>query len=152
MNATSNLRQHTRQILEAVGWHADRAVNTALWESELAADGFPPLHSAALRFLAEFGGLTVPHGGAGITRAREAFTLVPTECSGEADRFIEWGEHIGRDIAPIGELAGGTCALAFLGIDEQEELYVVVDRLATFGCMPQALDHLVLGYMPGDID
>jgi hypothetical protein len=152
MNDLGNLRQQTRQVLQAVGWHANRAVDIAQWEAELATDGFPPLHSAALRFLTEFGGLVVPAGGAGVTRARESITLVPTECNGEADRFIEWGQHLGRDIAPIGELAGETCACAFLGIDEQERVYVVVNRLATFGHLPQAIDHLVLGYMPYDID
>ncbi|MCO1595547.1 SUKH-3 domain-containing protein [Micromonospora sp. RHAY321] len=151
MNAPSDLQQQTRRILEKVGWHAGRTVSTTRWESELAADGFPPLHAVALQFLSEFGGLLLPGGGAGVTRAREPITLVPTECSGEADRFIEWGMHIGRDIAPIGELASGTCACSFLGIDEQAEIYVVVDVLATFGQMPQALDHLVLGYMPRDI-
>ncbi|GAA0221870.1 hypothetical protein GCM10009539_03820 [Cryptosporangium japonicum] len=109
------------------------------------------MHSIALQFLSEFGGLTVPDGGAGVTRAREPITLVPTECCGEADRFIEWGRQIGRDIAPIGELASGTCACAFLGIDEQAEIYVVDGVLATFGQMPQALDELVLGYMPRKI-
>ncbi|GAB1645325.1 SUKH-3 domain-containing protein [Krasilnikovia sp. MM14-A1259] len=151
MDDPNGLRQQTRKVLEAAGWHPDRAVDTARWEAELAADGFPPLHSIALRFLAEFGGIDVPAGGLGVTRAREPFTLEPTECAGEADRFIEWGRSIGRDIAPVGELAGGTCASAFLGIDDHAELYVVVDRLATFGLMPQAMDRLVLGYMPRNI-
>ncbi|WP_344506035.1 SUKH-3 domain-containing protein [Dactylosporangium maewongense] len=65
---------------------------------------------------------------------------------------IAWGEHIGRSIAPVGELAGNTCACAWLGMDEHEEVYVVVDELATFGRMPQAMDHLVLGYMPRRIN
>ena len=151
MNAPSAPQQQTRRILESVGWHANRAVSTTRWESELAADRFPPMHSVALQFLCEFGGLTIPDGGAGVTRAREPITLLPTECSGEADRFIEWSMHIGRGIAPIGELASGTCACAFLGIDEHAEIYVVDDALATFGQMPQALDQLVLGYMPRKI-
>jgi hypothetical protein len=48
-------------------------------------------------------------------------------------------------------LAGGTCAWANLGIDEHEEVYVVIDALATFGRMPRAMDRLVLGHMPRDI-
>ncbi len=59
-----------------------------------------------------------------------------------------WSHEVGRHIAPIGELAGGACGLAWLGIDEQDEVYLVVDRLATFGRLPVAMDHLVLGYMP----
>jgi hypothetical protein len=71
---------------------------------------------------------------------------------GEADRFIEWSAHHHRSIAPIGELASGTCAWSFLGIDERQEIYVVTDRLATFGRMPSAMDGLILGIMPSDID
>ena len=147
----TRFRRQTRQTLEAAGWHAGRAVDTRRWEAELTADGFPVLHPVAVQFLAEFGGLAVPDRGSGFTRAREPFSLLPTGCTGEADRFIEWGDQIGRNIAPIGELAVGTCACAFLGIDEQEEVYVVVDALATFGRMPQAMDHLVLGYRSRDI-
>lgn len=127
------------------------SVDTARWEAELVADGFPPLHPVARHFLAEFGGLAVRYSGPGVTRAREPFTLVPTDCSGEADRFIEWGQQVGRNIAPIGELAGGTCSWAPLGIDEQEEVYIVIDRLATFGHLPLAMDHLVLGHLPREI-
>ena len=115
-------------------------------------DGFPPLHPIARQFLAEYGGLSFQDGGPGVTRAREPFTLIPTACLGEADRFVEWGDHISRDIAPIGELASGTCSWAWLGIDEREEVYLVVDRLASFGRMPLAMDGLVLGYMPREID
>ncbi|AEB44647.1 MULTISPECIES: SUKH-3 domain-containing protein [Micromonospora] len=143
--------RRTRDILKQVGWSAGRAVDTAQWEADLEADGFLPLHPVARRFLTEFGGLTVHNSEPGVTRAREPFTLVPTECSGEADRFIGWGERISRDIAPIGELAGGTCGCALLGIDEQEEIYLVTDGLATFGRLPRAMDHLALGYMPRKI-
>ncbi|WP_412538562.1 hypothetical protein R8Z50_22235 [Longispora sp. K20-0274] len=31
------------------------------------------------------------------------------------------------------------------------EMYLVIDRLATFGRMPRAMDELVLGYMPRDL-
>ena len=151
MTGPARFHRRTRRILTAAGWHAGRAVDTARWEAELAADGFPAPHPVALRFLAEFGGLTVPSGGAGVTRAREPFALVPTECSGEAERFIEWGAEIGRDLAPIGVLAGGTGAWANLGLDDRGEVYFVLDSLATFGRLPQALDALVLGHMPADV-
>jgi hypothetical protein len=49
-------------------------------------------------------------------------------------------------------LAGETHAWANLGIDEHGEIYAVINWLATFGRMPSALDRLVLGYMPHDID
>jgi hypothetical protein len=149
---TSTLGQETRQVLLDAGWFPDRSVDTARWEAELVADGFPPLHEVARQFLGEYGGLTFPLSGPGITRAREPFHLVPTVCSGEADRFIDWSNHIQRSVAPIGEIASGTCACAFLGIDERGEILVVVDRLATFGRMPYAMEGLVLGYMPREID
>jgi hypothetical protein len=151
MGGSTLLHGKTRKILKAAGWHPGRAVDPSRWQAELVADGFPALHPVAIRFLAEFGGLAVPDGGAGVTRAREPFTLTPTDCSGEADRFIEWGADIGRDIAPIGVLAGGTHAWANLGIDEHGEIYVVINWLATFGRIPEALDGLVLGHMPRDI-
>lgn len=152
MEHSDGLATETRRSLVEAGWHPGRRVDTTRWETELVADGFPALHPAARTFLAEFGGLQFGDGGPGITRAREPFALVPTACSGEADRFIDWSADRGRTIAPIGEIAAGTCAWSFLGIDERQELYVVVDRLATFGRMPQAMDGLILGYMPRDID
>jgi hypothetical protein len=144
----NGLSRRTRHALEEAGWHAGRAVDTTHWETALVADGFPCLHPAAHRFLAEFGGISVAGNGAGVTRAREPFTLDPTDCLGEADRFVEWSEHVDRRIAPIGELAGNTCSLTWLGVDENEEVYAVVDSLASFGRMPQAMEHLILGYMP----
>ncbi|MBM2620561.1 SUKH-3 domain-containing protein [Actinoplanes sp. LDG1-06] len=151
MESSDRLLPQTRRILGGAGWYSGRRVDTSRWSAELAADGYPPLHAAAVEFLAEFGGLSIPYGGSGISRAREAIALVPTLCDGEADRFIEWGQDIGHDLAPIGELAGGTCSWTNLGIDERGEIYTVIDGLATFGRMPDALDWLILGYMPRDL-
>ncbi|GGN43387.1 hypothetical protein FHR83_001805 [Actinoplanes campanulatus] len=142
-----DLNLETREALTDAGWFPGRAVDTTSWEAELTADGFPPLHTAAHRFLTEFGGLRFPHCGPGVTRAREHFTLTPTDCLGEADGFLEWGADLGRDIAPIGELAGGTCAWTCLGIDETGEIYALSGP-STFGRLPRALDHLILGHMP----
>jgi len=152
MEHSSGFALKTRQVLEAAGWYAGRIVDTARWEAELATDGFPPLHLVARRFLAAYGGLWFRDGGHGISRAREPFSLTPTACSGEADRFTGWSAHCNRNIAPIGDLASGTHARGFLGIDEREEVYLVLDHLASFGRMPLAMDGLVLGYMPCDID
>jgi hypothetical protein len=152
MDHLGTFTRETGKALAAAGWYAGRAVDTAHWEAELAAEGYPPLHAVARQFLAEYGGLWLPDGGPGVTRAREPFSLMPTACSGEADRFIGWSEHIDRNLAPIGELASGTCGWAFLGIDEQAEIYLVIDGLASFSRMPIAMDNLVLGYMPHDID
>ncbi|MEV7682610.1 hypothetical protein AB0O64_29280 [Streptomyces sp. NPDC088341] len=37
---------------------------------------------------------------------------------------------------------------AFLGLDEQGELYAVADWPARFGRMPEAMENLLLGVMP----
>ncbi|MBY8864169.1 SUKH-3 domain-containing protein [Streptomyces sennicomposti] len=132
------------QVLREAGWHAGRAVDTAGWKRRLEQNGFRS-HAAAEDFLREFGGLAVGHGGVGITRAREPVDLDPLLALGEADRFDEWGEEIGHRLFPVGELAGGH---AFLGLDEDGELYVVDDWLARFGRMPEAMENLVLGVMP----
>ncbi|MFC8505538.1 SUKH-3 domain-containing protein [Streptomyces sp. NPDC057411] len=132
------------RVLREAGWRPGRAVDTARWTRQLEQDGFRS-HAAAEDFLREFGGLAVGHGGAGITRAREAFDLDPLLALGEDDRFDEWGEEIGHHLFPVGELAGGH---AFLGLGEDGELYVVANWLARFGRMPEAMENLVLGVMP----
>ncbi|MFF7181555.1 SUKH-3 domain-containing protein [Streptomyces sp. NPDC008121] len=132
------------RALRAAGWYPGRALDTRDWKQQWEQDGFRS-HAAAEDFLREFGGLWVGHGGAGITRAREPFDLDPLLALGEADRFGEWGEEIGRRLFPIGELDRGH---AFLGLDEDGELYAVDDWLARFGRMPEAMENLVLGVMP----
>ncbi|MGY3336431.1 hypothetical protein ACVW0K_002530 [Streptomyces filamentosus] len=132
------------RVLREAGWHAGRTVDTAGWKQRLEQDGFRS-HAAAESFLREFGGLAVGHGGAGITCAREPFDLDPLLALGEADRFDGWSEKIGHRLFPVGELADGH---AFLGLDEDGELYVVDDWPARFGRMPEAMENLVLGVMP----
>lgn len=144
------LHHRTRRVLGKAGWHPGRAVDLTGWESALVADGFPPLHDVARAFLAEFGGLFVPDKGWGVTRRREQFDLDPTTCLGEADRFADWSDTIGRPIAPVGELAGNDHGVCWLGLDAEGELFTVVDGLATFGALPAALDRLALGHMPRD--
>ncbi|MFJ2748819.1 SUKH-3 domain-containing protein [Streptomyces sp. NPDC087297] len=131
-------------VLRGAGWYPGRNVDTTVWRERLEADGFR-IHSAAEDFLREFGGLTVVGGGSGITRAREPFELDPLLALGEDDRFGEWGEEIGHHLFPLGDLDHGH---AFLGLDERGELYVVVNWLARFGRMPEAMENLVLGVMP----
>ncbi|MGW0856227.1 SUKH-3 domain-containing protein [Streptomyces sp. NPDC002690] len=134
----------TDAVLRGAGWYPGRSIDTTVWRERLEADGFR-IHAAAEDFLREFGGLTVGGSGSGITRAREAFELDPLLALGEDDRFGEWGEEIRRSLFPLGELDHGH---AFLGLDEQGELYVVASWLARFGRMPEAMENLVLGVMP----
>lgn len=88
------------------------------------------MHDAADGFLREFGGLVVPYGGPGVTRAREALEFDPLSAIGEDDRFAEWSETVGKSICPIGVLDQGRF---FLGIDEDGMIYLVSDALARFG-------------------
>jgi len=99
-------------------------------------------HEAARQFLLEFGGLIIDISGPGITRAREPFELDPMQCSGEEERFLEWGNEIGRSIFPIGIFDEGRF---FLGIDEEGEVYVLETWLASFGKFPEALENLITG-------
>lgn len=132
------------EVLRDAGWYPGRNADPAPWREQLEADGFH-IHPAAESFLREFGGLSVAHGGPGITRAREPFELDPLLALGEADRFGEWGQEINRHLYPLGELDHGH---AFLGLDEQGELYVVANWLARFGRIPEAMANLVVGVMP----
>ena len=106
------------------------------------------LHDAAERFLTEFGGLGVSLSGPDITCAKTPFEFDPELCVGEEDRFADWGETIGRDLFPIGELDQ---VRFFLGIDENSEIYLVADWIATFGPLKDALERLVLGVRPQTI-
>ncbi|WP_020524908.1 SUKH-3 domain-containing protein [Catelliglobosispora koreensis] len=143
--------EETKLLLREAGWFPGRIRDIADWEAKLSADGFPPLHLAAQQFLSEFGGLAFRHSGGGVTRAREAVRFYPLDCCGEADRFVEWSQELGKSFAPIGELGTGTCSWSFVGIDKHSEVYLIVDGVASFGRMPLALDHLILGYMPEDV-
>ncbi|GAA1040102.1 hypothetical protein GCM10009566_28670 [Streptomyces murinus] len=119
-------------------------MDTSSWVAALGVAGVVA-HDAARAFLAEFGGLVVDISGPGVNRAREPFELDPLLCSGEEDRFLEWGEEIGKSLFPIGVLDMGRY---FLGIDEQSEIYLIETWVASFGRMPQAMDNLISGVRP----
>ncbi|MFF9656599.1 SUKH-3 domain-containing protein [Streptomyces griseoluteus] len=84
-----------------------------------------------------------------MTCARTPFELDPELACGEEDRFLQWGESLGRSLFPLGELDHGRF---FLAIDEAAEIYLVETWLARFGPAPQALENLVLGVAPHRID
>ncbi len=107
-------------------------------------EGFP-VHEAANRFLAEFGGLVIEIGGPGVNRAREPFEFDPALCRGESDRFIAWSQRIGKSLSPVGEFDHGRF---FLGIDETATVYLVADSLASFSAMPEAIENMILGVGP----
>ncbi|MFC9426344.1 SUKH-3 domain-containing protein [Streptomyces sp. NPDC056987] len=132
------------RILREAGWTPGRQVSTEPWLASFEAEGLQR-HPVVSAFLAEFGGLAVDISGPGISRAREPFEFDPMLCLGEGDRFLEWGEEINKSIFPVGVHDGGRF---FLGIDEQDELYLVETWVASFGQMPEAMSNLILGVRP----
>ncbi|TGN81517.1 hypothetical protein E5083_03100 [Streptomyces bauhiniae] len=136
------------EVLETAGWQPGRRVDTGRWRSMFEPVGLA-MHDAAETFLREFGGLTVHVTGPGITCARTPFELDPELAWGEEDRFLQWGEHLGRRLFPLGELDHGRF---FLAIDEATEIHLVETWTASFGPAPQALKNLVLGVAPRRID
>lgn len=139
-----DLSPEAQTVLHDAGWRGGRQVDTSTWLTALDVAGVVA-HEAARDFLAEFGGLMVDISGPGVNRAREPFDLDPLLCSGEEDRFLEWGEEIGRSLFPIGVLDMGRY---FLGIDEHSEIYLIETWVASFGRMPQAMDNLIRGVRP----
>lgn len=52
-------------------------------------------------------GLVVEQEGRGVSHALEPFTLDPSACVGEGDRFPEWSEELDRQIVPGGRVGPG---------------------------------------------
>lgn len=141
----SSWSSKVRKVLQASGWTPGRKVDTGRWRVMFERTGLS-MHDAAERFLREFGGLTVNISGPGVSCAREPFELDPALAwDSEEDRFLEWGESIGRRLFPLGELDHGRF---FLAIDEVSEIYLVETWIASFGPMPRALENLILGVAP----
>ncbi|MFJ5230863.1 SUKH-3 domain-containing protein [Kitasatospora sp. NPDC088391] len=130
------------RTLAAAGWHPGRQVPVRRWRELLEASGHLRMHAAAARFLAEFGGLEVGHGGPGVNVARTAFHLDPELAVGEEERFADWSERLGRDLFPIGELDHGRF---FLAVDATGEICLVETWVESYGPFRQGLEKLVLG-------
>ncbi|MEV8093243.1 SUKH-3 domain-containing protein [Kitasatospora sp. NPDC085879] len=137
----SRFSDETERELLAAGWRPGRKVDVLPWRRRLESSGFH-MHAAAELFLSEFGGLTVDVDGPGISCARVPFELDPSLADGEDDRFSEWGQEVGEEIFPIGEMDGGRY---FLGISSSSEIYIVADWLASLGVGVEALERLVRG-------
>ncbi|MER6959005.1 MULTISPECIES: SUKH-3 domain-containing protein [unclassified Streptomyces] len=141
-----DLTQEVERSLAAAGWRPGRRVDTQDWRRGLEASGQVVMHEAAERFLAEFGGLSFPPAGNGISMARQPFDLDPLLCLGEEGRFADWSAEIEERIFPIGEFDEGRGG--FLGIDENGVLYQVIDSLSRFAEERAGLECLILGIAP----
>ncbi|GAA2613585.1 SUKH-3 domain-containing protein [Paractinoplanes durhamensis] len=135
--------------LRRSGWFPGRQVDIAPWRGAVAG---VEMHPAAVAFLAEFGGLTVGVRGLGWGRTamQEPFELDPTLCVGEDDRFVEWGEFLGRPLFPLGELDHGRF---LLGMAEDGAIYLVSDWLGLIedGPADAALTALCQGTMAREL-
>jgi len=138
----------TQRVLRAGGWSPGRHISTDAWRDSFAATGLM-MHGAAAAFLGEFGGLRFDlTGGAGpgSGRAWHSFEVDPMLAWRYAEqRFAACGKRVGRSVFPVGEVNRGQ---AFLGMDEDTEVYLVNEGIATFGPLPGALDNLVADAMP----
>jgi hypothetical protein len=143
----TNLSEQAEHVYRVAGWYPGRQVDTDLWRDTLENSGLR-MHDAAKRFLSEFGGLIVDIKGPGISRALEPFEFDPMAALGEDDRFVEWGELIGRSLFPIGEFGHGRF---FLALDQVGDIYLVADWIAHFGPSQEALEKLALGTAPDAI-
>ena len=138
------------RLLRDAGWFPGRRVPelVARWRSELEVDGFV-LHRAAEAVLLEYGGLQIGSSGSGIECARLDVRGDPSLCIGERDRFDEYfAELQGRELFPLGEVAGGN---AFLGITPTGEVYELMDEVfARWPSFETALRSLLIGIRRAD--
>lgn len=146
--AMNDYTPQVEQTLRAAGWVPGRSTDVTGWTSLFEQDGVTA-HEAAIGFLREFGGLSFEPSGPGVNRAKAPFAFDPALCAGEGDRFAEFGEELGRELFPIGVLDRGAM---FLGIDQDAEIYVLETWIGTFGPMPGALENLLLGVAPTELD
>ena len=138
----------TAAALTAAGWRPTRSVDVEAWRAHFEAVGCV-MSPAAEEFLARFGGLDVQLSGPGLERAREPFDLEPMLCDGEEDRFVELSRLMERDLFPIGVFSG---LRYFLGIDENAEIYLIETEVQSFGLMPGAMDAMVRGRKPIQVE
>lgn len=141
MTECDNLSVQSVDVLRASGWEPGRRVVVDGWRTDLEAEGFV-MHAAAEKFLSEFGGLFVDIHGSGVSCARVPFELDPMLCSGEWDRFADWGGALGKLFFPIGELDYGHF---FLAIDEEGILYLIVDVVEQLAANEKGLEMLIRG-------
>jgi hypothetical protein len=131
--------------LERAGWHPGRSVGNLVseWSRRLdRPDGFR-MFPAARDALAEFGGLAGGLSGPGVKRSRSSFRLDPTLAIGEEDRFRKYAASLTTGLYPLGEAGDGH---AFLAIDEQGGVYLLMDDILKIGeSIREGLTGLLLG-------
>ncbi|ACY96073.1 hypothetical protein Tcur_0476 [Thermomonospora curvata DSM 43183] len=134
--------------MTAAGWSPERRVDVSAWEEELSRTSGFRMHTAAARFLAEFGGLKVPEGPnePGQQVASDEFDLDPLEGEKMRPYFQRVGRAAVGELYPIGSVAGGH---ALLAIDEAETVFMLFgDHCRRIGVGREAIANLILGRRP----
>ncbi|WP_200426050.1 SUKH-3 domain-containing protein [Streptomyces sp. NE5-10] len=129
----------TQSALQNAGWFQGRQVDTGAWRASLPG---VHMHAAAERFLQEFGGLHVQSSGPGEKHKRTPFEIDPNLAIGEDDRWLELSQMFDRAFFPIG---GEDFGEFFLGIDEEGEIYFLMNWAISLGRGDYALENLVRG-------
>ncbi|WP_078594102.1 SUKH-3 domain-containing protein [Streptomyces sp. NRRL S-920] len=114
----------TKRVLRSSGWDPDRWVLRPEWESELRERGFP-VHEAARRFLAEFGGLRTDEWTPGPVMPQSPYRFDPLSVPMEIEAFARFSDTAGEDLCPIGRADNGD---SYLGMAANGAVYVGTDR------------------------
>ncbi len=128
-------------MLRAAGWRPGRSVPTETWEYVLRErGGFVP-HPAALRFLAEFGGLVTYGWPADQVTTRAAIRFDPLPAEWMQETFAVMSRCAGAPLYPVGTADEER---SFLGIAESGALFLVHESVELLADeTDQALDRLV---------
>ncbi|MFF4401438.1 SUKH-3 domain-containing protein [Streptomyces sp. NPDC001480] len=133
----------TDGVLRRAGWRPGRAVPTETWECVLRERGSFVAHTAARRFLSEFGGLVTYGWPADPVVTRSAVRFDPLLAEWEEETFARLNRQVGMPLYPVGKADGGA---SHLGIAEDGVLYIAGDSVEPLGGgIDQALDRLVSG-------
>lgn len=131
----------TEQVLLAAGWYPNRDVGIDLLG--LTGSTEPEMLPIARRVLAEFGGLVIGGGGAGVSSARSQVTMDPSLAAGMNDSFAELQSVVGARLAPLGEVDGGH---AILLVSELGALYIMFDDILEVApTVDEGLERLIRG-------
>ena len=137
----------TDDALRQAGWYPGRQVPDLVnsWRASLLASDGIEIFPSAERALLEFGGLEFHEQGPGESRSREPFTLDPTLCLYESDRFSELSPQVNTRLYPLGEAEGGLC---FLAVGENGRIYFVMQDIELLAeDIDQALEKLIRGLL-----
>lgn len=107
------LSEKALKILHANGWTEDRNLNTDLYAQKLRDAGCKP-HSAVLRFLARFEGLDIIFKSTDYNDHINQFHFVLARAIAIADidDIEDFGQCVGTNLCPIGEIDRGNSTLA----------------------------------------